>query len=98
MAAAAGGFDSDSAHSHCHSPPPFPANSPAKARAAGMKTLTSTRFILACAMTLVAGYALYASLHWPYRTALFPRVIGIPLLALALWETFLVLFGTEKRQ
>lgn len=56
------------------------------------------RFLLALAAAVIAGYALYASLYWPFRTALFPRVIAIPLLTLALIEMGLTLFGSEKNR
>jgi hypothetical protein len=60
-----------------------------------MKAALSLRFLLALAVASVAGYAVYASLSWPFRAALFPRLIGIPLLFLALTEMFLSAFSTE---
>jgi len=62
-----------------------------------MKTSINLRFLLALAAALAAGYALYASWHWPFRTALFPRVIGVPLLGLALFEMALSAFSSEKK-
>ena len=35
-------------------------------------------------LAVVAGYAVYAALRWPPKAALFPLVMGIPLLVLAL--------------
>jgi hypothetical protein len=35
-------------------------------------------------LALVAGYAVYYALRWPPKAALFPLVMGIPLLVLAL--------------
>ncbi len=63
-----------------------------------MKALVNLRFMLAFAAACIAAYALYASLHWPFRTALFPRVIGIPLLLLALSEMALSIWGVEKER
>jgi len=63
-----------------------------------MKALVSLRFILGFAAACIAGYALYASLHWPFKTALFPRVIGFPLLLLALIEMALSIWGVEKER
>jgi len=60
-----------------------------------MKRLLNSRFLLALAGALVAGYALYASLYWPFRTALFPRVIAVPLMALSLLELLLCAAGAE---
>jgi hypothetical protein len=60
-----------------------------------MKAL-SLHFWLAFGVAAAAGYALYASSGWPFRTALFPRVLGVPLLILAIVEMLLSLFGAEK--
>jgi Tripartite tricarboxylate transporter TctB family len=62
-----------------------------------MRTTLNLRFLLALGVALVAGYAVYASLSWPYRAALFPRVIGIPLLLIALVEMFLSAFSAEEK-
>jgi hypothetical protein len=63
-----------------------------------MKPRINFHLLLALAVALVGGYALYASMDWPFRTALFPRVIGVPLLLLALIEMALSAFGTEKER
>ncbi|MBI4489723.1 MAG: tripartite tricarboxylate transporter TctB family protein [Deltaproteobacteria bacterium] len=63
-----------------------------------MKARADLRFFLALSTVLLAGYALYVSMHWPFRTALFPRVIGIPLLLLAFVEMILSLLGIEKER
>lgn len=63
-----------------------------------MKPKINVHFLLAFAVALVGGYALYVSLDWPFRTALFPRMIGVPLLLLALIEMALSAFGTEKER
>jgi hypothetical protein len=57
----------------------------------------SARFLLSLVAALIASYVLYSSYGWPLRTALFPRLIGIPLLFLAVLEMGLSLFGTEKQ-
>ena len=56
----------------------------------------SLRFFFSLAVAILAGYALYASLHWPFRTALFPRVIAFPLLVLCVIEMVLSVVGVEK--
>lgn len=61
-----------------------------------MKARISVNVVLSVAVAATALYALYASLQWPFRTALFPRVIGIPLLILALTELALSLNGQSK--
>lgn len=63
-----------------------------------MKALLSLRFILGSAAACIAGYALYAASQWPFKTALFPRVIGLPLLLFALIEMALSIWGVEKER
>ncbi len=62
-----------------------------------MKAL-KIRSLLGVSVTLIAAYAFYDSWHWPYKAALFPRLISVPLLVLGLWETCLSLFGTEEQK
>jgi hypothetical protein len=50
---------------------------------------------LGLAAVCVAGYALYASWSWPFRTALFPRVIALPILFLGLIESALSVWSSE---
>lgn len=61
-----------------------------------MKSTFSLRFFFSLAVAIMAGYALYASLHWPFKTALFPRVIAFPLLVLCVIEMVLSLVVAEK--
>jgi hypothetical protein len=63
-----------------------------------MKIHVNLRVLFSLAVVVLGGYALYASLHWPFKTALFPRVIGAPLVILAAVEMLLSAFGREKRQ
>ncbi len=63
-----------------------------------MKAGINLRFFVSLAAALVGAYALYASLHWPFRTSLFPRVIGVPLLFLATVEMVLSALGSEKEK
>jgi hypothetical protein len=56
------------------------------------------RFALSLAAACVAGYALYASWNWPFRTALFPRVIALPILFLALIELALSVWSVERER
>jgi hypothetical protein len=63
-----------------------------------MKPKLNLHFFLASGVALVAAYALYAAMDWPFRTALFPRMIGVPLLLLALVEMGWSAFGAEKQR
>jgi hypothetical protein len=56
------------------------------------------RFLLGLAAALMAGYILYASLSWPFKAALFPRVLGVPLFVLAVVEMILCLSGAGKER
>jgi len=56
----------------------------------------SLRSALSLAAAGVAGYALYASWSCPFRTALFPRIIALPILTLAVIEWALSVWGSEK--
>lgn len=60
-----------------------------------MRRLFDLRAGLSSATACVAGYALYASWNWPFRTALFPRVIAVPILLLALVELFLSVWSSQ---
>ena len=60
-----------------------------------MRRLLNLRCALGLATACVAGYALYASWSWPFRTALFPRVIALPILFLALIESALSVWSIE---
>ena len=60
-----------------------------------MKRLLSLRSAFSLATACVAGYALYASWSWPFRTALFPRVIAIPIILLSLIELALSVWSSE---
>jgi len=63
-----------------------------------MRPRLNLHFFLASGVALVGGYALYAAMDWPFRTALFPRLIGVPLLVLAVIEMGLSAFTTEKER
>jgi hypothetical protein len=49
--------------------------------------------ILAVAIMICSGGAVYAASGWPWKAALFPMVIGIPLFFMAAAEIGWVLFG-----
>lgn len=63
-----------------------------------MKLFLKVRSLLGLSVTIAAAYALYDSWHWPYKTALFPRLISAPLLVLGLLETFLCLYVPEGQR
>ncbi len=50
---------------------------------------------LSALIMLVSGYGIIAATAWPWKAALFPLVIGIPLFALAAAEALWTLFGTD---
>ena len=51
---------------------------------------------LSVVIMLVAGYAVFAATAWPWKAALFPLAIGMPLFCLATTELLWSLFGKEK--
>ena len=50
---------------------------------------------LAVLVMLASGYGIYAASAWPWKAALFPLAIGIPLFAMALAEALWVLLGSS---
>ncbi|HJY76051.1 MAG TPA: tripartite tricarboxylate transporter TctB family protein [Burkholderiales bacterium] len=50
---------------------------------------------LSVLIMLVAGYGVVVATAWPWKAALFPLVIGVPLFALAAAEALWTLFGTD---
>lgn len=63
-----------------------------------MTRLLNLRCVLSLATACLAGYALYASWGWPFRTALFPRIIALPIVVLALIELALSVWGNERER
>jgi len=51
--------------------------------------------ILAIGVMLLAGYGIFAATAWPWKAALFPLAIGIPLFCLAAVEALWAYFGRE---
>jgi hypothetical protein len=47
---------------------------------------------------LMSGYGVIAATAWPWKAALFPLVIGIPLFCLAAAEALWTLFGSAPAQ
>jgi len=60
-----------------------------------VKRRWALRSALSLLTACVGAYVLYASWSWPFRTALFPRVVAVPLLFLSLVELILNLRGDE---
>jgi hypothetical protein len=52
---------------------------------------------LALAVMAVSGYGVITAWFWPWKAALFPLVIGIPLFVLSAAEALWVVFGTTER-
>ena len=50
---------------------------------------------LSVLIMIVSGYGVIAATAWPWKAALFPLVIGVPLFALAATEALWTLLGTE---
>jgi Tripartite tricarboxylate transporter TctB family len=53
---------------------------------------------LSALIMIVAGYGVIAASAWPWKAALFPLVIGIPLFCLAAAEALWTLFGKAPGQ
>ena len=51
---------------------------------------------LSVVVMLASGYAVFAATAWPWKAALFPLAIGIPLFCLATTELLWAWFGAEK--
>ena len=51
---------------------------------------------LSVAVMLASGYAVFAASAWPWKAALFPVAIGIPLFCLATTELLWTLFGKPE--
>src|SRR5437016_1401787 len=47
---------------------------------------------------IMSGYGVIAATAWPWKAALFPLAIGIPLFCLAATEALWVLFGKREMQ
>lgn len=62
-----------------------------------MRNLFDLRVLLGLFAASVAAYAFYASLDWPFRTALFPRILAVPLFCLALAEVVMSLTIGENK-
>jgi hypothetical protein len=52
---------------------------------------------LALGVMALSGYGVIAAWFWPWKAALFPLVIGIPLFVLSAAEALWVLLGTTER-
>lgn len=52
---------------------------------------------LSVGVMLVSGYAVFAATAWPWKAALFPLVIGIPLFCLAATELLWAFFGAAPQ-
>jgi hypothetical protein len=53
---------------------------------------------LAVLVMLASGYGIWAASAWPWKAALFPLAIGVPLFAMALAEAAWVLMGSTEKQ
>ena len=53
--------------------------------------------VLGLAIMAVAAWAVFSATQWPWKAALFPLVIGIPVFCLAAAEVLWVLFGSTPR-
>jgi hypothetical protein len=52
---------------------------------------------LALGLMAVSGYSVIAAFFWPWKAALFPLVIGIPVFVLSAAEALWVLLGSTER-
>jgi hypothetical protein len=53
---------------------------------------------LSVLVMLVAGYAVFAATGWPWKAALFPLAIGVPLFCLATTELLWALLGNVESE
>ena len=53
---------------------------------------------LAVLVMLASGYGIWAASGWPWKAALFPLAIGVPLFAMALAEALWVLMGSTPAE
>jgi hypothetical protein len=53
--------------------------------------------VLGFGIMICSGWAVAAAIDWPWKAALFPLVIGIPVFCLATTEVLWVLFGSTFR-
>jgi hypothetical protein len=53
---------------------------------------------LSVAVLLVSGYAVFAATGWPWKAALFPLAVGIPLFCLAATELLWAFFGAPEKR
>ena len=51
---------------------------------------------LAVGIMILSGYGIFAASAWPWKAALFPLVIGVPLFCLASAEALWTLFGSSE--
>ena len=51
---------------------------------------------LSVGIMILAGYGIFAATGWPWKAALFPLAIGIPLFCLAAVEALWTLFGSAQ--
>jgi Tripartite tricarboxylate transporter TctB family len=51
---------------------------------------------LSVGVMILAGYGIFAATSWPWKAALFPLAIGIPLFCLAAVEALWTLFGRAE--
>ena len=55
-------------------------------------------FFLSLGVAILAGITLVSSLSWPFRAALFPRVLGVPLLILSIVQMLLSASAVEEKR
>lgn len=53
---------------------------------------------LSAVVMLASGYAVFAATAWPWKAALFPLAIGIPLFCLATTELLWAWLGAEEKR
>ena len=53
---------------------------------------------LSIMVMLASGYAVFAASAWPWKAALFPLAIGIPLFCLATTELLWAFLGTDEKR
>ncbi len=60
--------------------------------------LLTAKVLMSLGLVLVTAYMVVTALQWPFKTALFPIVLGIPVFCMALAVFLLELFGKDKEK
>ncbi len=63
-----------------------------------MKAKLSGKHYMSLGLMVVTAYVVITAMQWPFKTALFPMAIGIPVFCMALAVFLMDLFGGEEKK